>query len=80
MKEKQLDLPVTSFMDGLDNEYTIAKVQISFFGFMVQPLYDAIGKLFPQLKHLNDWGEKNCDRYREIIQAYDSELKQQTDK
>jgi hypothetical protein len=80
MKEKQLDLPVTSFMDGLDNEYTIAKVQISFFGFMVQPLYDAIGKLFPKLKHLNDWGEKNCDRYREIIQAYDSELKQQTDK
>lgn len=58
-------------MDGLNNEYDIAKVQISFFGFMVQPLFDAVGKLFPQLSHLNSWGEQNCDGYREIIKAYE---------
>lgn len=74
-KERELQLPVTSFMDGLDSEYNIAKVQISFFGFMVQPLYDAIGKLFPQLSHLNGWGEKNCDGYRDVIQAFESNQK-----
>lgn len=68
-KEKELQLEVTSYMDGLDSKYNIAKVQISFFGFMVQPLFDAIGKLFPSLSHLNDWGEQNCDCYRKVIAA-----------
>ena len=70
-KEKELQLPVTNYMDGLDSEYNIAKVQISFFGFMVQPLYDALGKLFPRLSHLNGWGERNCDEYREIIEYFE---------
>jgi hypothetical protein len=72
-KEKELRLEVTSYMDGLDSEYNIAKVQISFFAFMVQPLFDAIGKLFPSLSHLNDWGEANCDGYREVIAACEKE-------
>jgi len=72
-KEKELRLEVTSYMDGLDSEYNIAKVQISFFAFMVQPLFDAIGKLFPNLSHLNDWGEANCDGYREVIAACEKE-------
>lgn len=71
-KERELKLPVTSFMDGLDNEYHIAKIQISFFGFMVQPLYHAIGKLFPSLNHLNSWGQRNCEKYKEIIRAFES--------
>mmetsp|Transcript_19591 Transcript_19591/g.33402 ORF Transcript_19591/g.33402 Transcript_19591/m.33402 type:complete len:473 (+) Transcript_19591:61-1479(+) len=72
-KEKELRLEVTSYMDGLDSEYNIAKVQISFFAFMVQPLFDAVGKLFPNLSHLNDWGESNCDGYREVIAACEKE-------
>ena len=75
-KEKELQLPVTSFMEGLDNEYNIAKVQISFFGFMVQPLYQAVGQLFPKLSHLNGWGEKNCEGYREVIKAVESKQKE----
>ncbi len=69
LKEKELRLEVTSYMDGLDNEYNIAKVQIGFFSFMVQPLFDTMGKLFPKLSHLNDWGEANCNGYREVIAA-----------
>ena len=72
-KEKELQLEVTSYMDGLDSKYNIAKVQISFFGFMVQPLFDAIGKLFPTLSHLNDWGEQNCDCYRKVIAACETD-------
>jgi len=72
-KEKELSLEVTSYMDGLDSEYNIAKVQISFFAFMVQPLFDVVGKLFPNLSHLNDWGEANCDGYREVIAACEKE-------
>lgn len=72
-KEKELQLEVTSYMEGLDSAYNIAKVQISFFGFMVQPLFDAVGKLFPKLSHLNDWGEQNCDGYRELIAACEKE-------
>mmetsp|Transcript_1901 Transcript_1901/g.2647 ORF Transcript_1901/g.2647 Transcript_1901/m.2647 type:complete len:474 (+) Transcript_1901:187-1608(+) len=68
-KEKKLRLQVTSYMDGLDSEYNIAKVQIGFFSFMVQPLFDTMGKLFPKLSHLNDWGEANCDGYREVLAA-----------
>ncbi len=68
-KEKELRLEVTSYMDGLDSEYNIAKVQIGFFSFMVQPLFDCMGKLFPKLSHLNDWGEANCNGYREVIAA-----------
>eukprot|EP00804_Cyclotella_cryptica_P018306 CCRYP_017677-RA/>CCRYP_017677-RA protein AED:0.22 eAED:0.23 QI:0/0/0.5/1/0/0/2/80/350 len=79
-KERELQLPVTIFMDGLDNEYNVAKTQISFFAFMVQPLFDAIGKLFPLLSHLNDWGERNCDEYRAVIQAFECNQKRDTPK
>ena len=72
-KERKLGLPVSSYMDGLDSKYNIAKVQISFFAFMVQSLFDAMGKLFPKLSHLNDWGEANCDGYREVIAACEME-------
>jgi hypothetical protein len=39
-------------------------------------LYDAIGKLFPRLNHLNSWGERNCDEYREVIKAFESKQQQ----
>ncbi|KAL7533616.1 hypothetical protein ACHAXR_005350 [Thalassiosira sp. AJA248-18] len=66
-KEKQLQLPVTDFMDGLDSQVKIAKVQIGFFEWMVKPLYHIIGVMFSDLKMLNDWGERNCARYQLVI-------------
>jgi hypothetical protein len=38
-KEQQLKLPVTIYMDGLDSQYKIAKMQIGLFQFMVRPLF-----------------------------------------
>jgi len=70
-KEKQLQLPVTTFMDGLDSQVKIAKVQIGFFRFMVKPLYHTIGILFSNLAVLEEWGEKNCVRYQMIIDEQD---------
>mmetsp|Transcript_43901 Transcript_43901/g.92374 ORF Transcript_43901/g.92374 Transcript_43901/m.92374 type:complete len:463 (+) Transcript_43901:129-1517(+) len=66
-REKELQLPVTSFMDGLDSEVDIAKVQINFFRFMVKPLFNTIGILFPNLQMFEGWGEKNCDEYQKVI-------------
>lgn len=72
-KEKELDLPVTSFMDGLNSEYKIAKMQIGFFGFMVQPLFKTLGVLLPGAAHLEGWGVRNCDEYHKIVDAYERE-------
>mmetsp|Transcript_12824 Transcript_12824/g.26427 ORF Transcript_12824/g.26427 Transcript_12824/m.26427 type:complete len:445 (+) Transcript_12824:148-1482(+) len=72
-REKELNLPVTTFMDGIDSEYKIAKLQIGFFGFMVKPLFHTAGLLFPKSSHLEDWGEDNCDGYREVIKKYEEE-------
>mmetsp|Transcript_32654 Transcript_32654/g.68681 ORF Transcript_32654/g.68681 Transcript_32654/m.68681 type:complete len:342 (-) Transcript_32654:45-1070(-) len=70
-KEKQLQLPITTFMDGLDSEYKIAKLQIGFFNFMVKPLFNTVGILFANLKMLEVWGENNCVEYQAVIDAYD---------
>lgn len=74
-KEKQLHLPVTTFMDGLDSQVEIAKVQIGFFNFMVKPLFHTLGILFSDLKMLEDWGEKNCLEYQMVIDAHNEEQK-----
>lgn len=73
-KEKKLHLPITSFMDGLDSEYKIAKLQIGFFHFMVKPLFNTVGILFTSLKMLEDWGLRNCVEYQTVIDAHDLRL------
>ena len=74
-KEEELQLPVTEFMAGLDSQYKIAKLQIGFFNFMVKPLFHTIGILFPKLKMLEEWGEKNSVEYQAVIDAVDLEQK-----
>ncbi|KAL7535758.1 hypothetical protein ACHAWF_005264 [Thalassiosira exigua] len=74
-KEKQLELPVTTFMDGLDSQVKIAEVQIGFFKWMVKPLYHTIGLLFPALKMMEGWGEKHCDEYQVVIDEHEKKLK-----
>jgi hypothetical protein len=69
-REKELQLPVTSFMDGLDSQVSIATTQIAFFEWMVKPLFNTVGILFPSLKMLEDWGEMNCDEYQKVIDAH----------
>jgi hypothetical protein len=70
-KEQQLKLPVTSFMQGLDSQYKIATMQIGFFKFMVRPLFHTLGNLFPNLKMMERWGERNCTEYQALIDAHD---------
>lgn len=76
IKEKQLQLPVTPFMDGLDSEYKISKLQIGFFLWMVKPLFNTVGILFTKLKMLEEWGERNCAEYQAVIDAYDEGQKE----
>jgi hypothetical protein len=72
-REKELQLPVTSFMDGLDSQVSIAKTQIGFYQFMLKPLFNTVGIFFPALKMLEDWGEMNCVEYQKVIDAHDKE-------
>ena len=72
-REKELQLPVTSFMDGLDNQVSIAKTQIGFYQFMLKPLFNTVGIFFPALKMLEDWGEMNCVEYQKVIDDHDKE-------
>ena len=46
--EKQLGLPVTPFMDP--EKITKPSSQCSFIGFVLLPLFEAIGRLYPQLE------------------------------
>lgn len=73
-KEKELQLPVTTFMDGLDSQLHICKLQIGFFEWMVKPLYHTIGILFPNLEKLEEWGERNSAGYQAMIDEH--EMKQ----
>ena len=76
-KERELQLPVTTFMDGLDSQVKIAKLQIGFFDWMVKPLYNTLGILFEPLKPLEGWGKRNCDGYQKVIDAHNVAIKQQ---
>lgn len=60
-------------MDGLDSQVSIATTQIAFFEWMVKPLFNTVGILFPSLKMLEDWGEMNCDEYQKVIDAHNKE-------
>jgi hypothetical protein len=70
-KEQLLQLPVTPYMQGLDSQYKIAKMQIGFYQFMVKPLFHILGKLFYNLEIMEHWGERNCAEYQAFIDAYD---------
>ena len=69
--EKAQGLPVTPFMEGLDTEYKVAKLQIGFFQFMVQPLFKLLGVLLPDTAHLERNGVRNSEQYQKIVDSYE---------
>ena len=62
--ERRLGLSVTQFMDGLDNDVSIASVQYGYVKNIVLPLWQALVECFPSLKFCIDQGEKNCLFYK----------------
>lgn len=70
-KEQQLQLPITPFMQGLDSQLKIAKMQIDFFQWIVNPFFHTLGKLFSDLEILAERGAKNCFEYQALIDAHD---------
>lgn len=72
-KELELSISVTPYMEDLDTDVKVAIVQQNFFGFMVKPLFQAMGVLLPKTKHLVDWGVENCEEYQKIVDSNDTE-------
>ena len=70
LKETQLGLPVTPFMEGLDDELRAMKLQQGFVSNIVLPLWKALAACFPKLSHLVMQGERNSEYYLERIQAH----------
>ncbi|GMH58501.1 hypothetical protein TrST_g1030 [Triparma strigata] len=46
--EKKAGIPVTSFMEGLNNEHSIAKLQVGFVNYVILPLWKAASLLLPK--------------------------------
>ena len=51
VKEKALGLPLTLYMQNLDDELTRQKIQAGFVGGIVVPLWSAIAQCFPGLQY-----------------------------
>ena len=66
-KEKELLLPVTSFMDGLEDELQRMKLQHGFVGNIVIPLWRALSNCFPSLSHMTAQAQANHDYYARRI-------------
>jgi dual 3',5'-cyclic-AMP and -GMP phosphodiesterase 11 len=78
-KEKELNLPVTAFMDGLDDEVQRMRLQHGFVGNIVIPLWTALATCFPSLSHTTIQAQVNHDYYGQRIQFL-SDVSQQQQK
>ena len=65
--ERELGLTVSPFMDGLDDEYRVAKLQVGFYDYMAMPFFRVVGLLLPKAAHLVESGDENKRRYQEIV-------------
>lgn len=66
-EERRLGLPVSAFMDGLDDEYKIAKQQIGFYKFMALPLFETMGAVLPKVAVLEKWALQNVAQFEAIV-------------
>ena len=66
-KEKELELPVTTFMDGLHDELQRMRLQHGFVGNIVIPLWTALATCFPSLSHTTIQAQANHDYYARRI-------------
>ena len=65
-RERELGLPVTAFMLGLDNEVSIAKLQLGFLDYVVGPLWKAVSELFPETAECHENLKANRERWAKI--------------
>mmetsp|Transcript_23813 Transcript_23813/g.34915 ORF Transcript_23813/g.34915 Transcript_23813/m.34915 type:complete len:805 (+) Transcript_23813:119-2533(+) len=66
-KEKALGIPVTAFMDGLDQDLQRMRLQHGFVGNIVLPLWTALSNCFPALSHTTVQAQANYDYYGQRI-------------
>jgi hypothetical protein len=66
-KEKELNIPVTPFMSGLENELQMYRLQLGFVNNIVIPLWNAMAECFPKLNHRCVQGIKNSAYYSSQI-------------
>ena len=64
--EKQADLPVSAFMDGLDNILAKAVLQQGFYTFVARPLWASAAKLYPQLQTCVDNLDSNSRQWKAL--------------
>ena len=69
--ERAEGLPVTAFMDGLEDEYQVARQQLGFYEYMALPLYRVISLTLPKAAVLEGWAKANLERFRTIVAAVD---------
>lgn len=72
MKEKELNIPVTPFMDGLEDEIKQMRLQHGFVGNIVLPLWTALAACFPSLSHTVIQGQTNQTYYNQRISVLSS--------
>ena len=73
VKEKELGLPVTAFMEGLNNEVDIAKLQVGFVNYVILPLWNAMVILLPKLTPSLDSCVQNVKLWQKIIEDGEKE-------
>lgn len=66
-EEKRLNIPVTPFMDGLNEEVKKLRLQHGFIGNIVLPLWTALVACFPALSHTIIQGQANYNYINQRI-------------
>lgn len=70
-KESEAGLPVTPFMDGLDDEYRVSKQQIGFYQWMAIPFFTMVAKCLPDAAGVESHCSRNKKRYEDIVARID---------
>ena len=70
-KESEAGLPVTPFMDGLDDEYRVSKQQIGFYQWMAIPFFTMVAKCLPDAAEVERHCSRNKKRYEDIVARID---------
>mmetsp|Transcript_27749 Transcript_27749/g.80095 ORF Transcript_27749/g.80095 Transcript_27749/m.80095 type:complete len:512 (+) Transcript_27749:91-1626(+) len=70
-KESEAGLPVTPFMDGLDDEYRVSKQQIGFYQWMAIPFFTMVAKCLPDAAEVGSQCTRNKKRYEDIVAHID---------
>ena len=70
-KESEAGLPVTPFMDGLDDEYRVSKQQIGFYQWMAIPFFTMVAKCLPDAAEVESHCSRNKKRYENIVARID---------